>query len=145
MWDGGCGMTPVTNSTLTRVGSRVVTGVTLTSALEPRFRRRAGFDDFLEVTPRLPMRAPVAEPTSRPVPQPQSTVTSPAAAPGLVPFNGIRRVPVAVNEPVRSYAPGSPERASLKARLASMSAGRIEIPIIIGGEEVRPGELDQAP
>jgi 1-pyrroline-5-carboxylate dehydrogenase len=51
-----------------------------------------------------------------------------------VAFNGIRRVPAAVNEPVRSYAPGSPERASLKARLASMSAERIEIPIIIGGE-----------
>ncbi|HEY5547097.1 MAG TPA: L-glutamate gamma-semialdehyde dehydrogenase [Gemmatimonadaceae bacterium] len=90
------------------------------------------------------MSAPVAEPTSRPVPQPQSTVTSPAAAPGLVPFNGIRRVPVAVNEPVRSYAPGSPERASLKARLASMSAERIEIPIIIGGEEFRTGEIAQA-
>jgi 1-pyrroline-5-carboxylate dehydrogenase len=32
-------------------------------------------------------------------------------------FNGRRRVPAPVNEPVRSYAPGTPERASLKARL----------------------------
>ena len=32
-------------------------------------------------------------------------------------FNGHRRVPPPVNEPIRSYAPGSPERASLKARL----------------------------
>ena len=36
-------------------------------------------------------------------------------------FNGHRRVPPPVNEPVRSYAPGSPERASLKARLAAMA------------------------
>ena len=37
-------------------------------------------------------------------------------------FNGRRRVPPPVNEPVRSYAPGSPERASLKARLKAMAA-----------------------
>ena len=34
-------------------------------------------------------------------------------------MNAVRRVPTAVNEPIRSYAPGSPERAELKARLAS--------------------------
>ena len=37
-------------------------------------------------------------------------------------FNGHRRVPPPVNEPIRSYAPGSPERASLKARLTAMAA-----------------------
>lgn len=71
----------------------------------------------------------------------------PAAAapvPFLANFNGIRRVPPAVNEPVRSYAPGSAERASLKARLAAMASERVEIPIIIGGEEYRTGELVQA-
>ena len=31
-------------------------------------------------------------------------------------FNGRRRVPATVNEPIKSYAPGAPERASLKAR-----------------------------
>ena len=41
---------------------------------------------------------------------------SPSAA-----FNGRRRVPPPVNEPIKSYAPGSPERASLKARLKSMA------------------------
>jgi len=60
---------------------------------------------------------------------------------GLTGFNGIRRVPAAVNEPVRSYAPGSAERVSLKARLESMARERIEIPIIIGGEEIRTGDL----
>ena len=45
-----------------------------------------------------------------------------------------------VNEPVRSYAPGSPERASLKARLAAMAAETIEIPLVIGGKDVRTGD-----
>jgi 1-pyrroline-5-carboxylate dehydrogenase len=48
-----------------------------------------------------------------------------------------------VNEPVRNYAPGSPERQALKERLASMSNERIEVPIVIGGVEIRTGELAQ--
>jgi 1-pyrroline-5-carboxylate dehydrogenase len=59
-------------------------------------------------------------------------------------FNGTRRVPVPVNEPVKSYAPGSPERASLKDRLKSMAAERVDIPLIIGGEEIRTGDLAQS-
>ncbi len=54
-------------------------------------------------------------------------------------FAGNRRVPAPVNEAVKSYAPGSPERAELKARLKSMAAERIEIPLRIGGKEVRSG------
>jgi len=46
-------------------------------------------------------------------------------------------VPVAVNEPVRGYDPGSADRAALKARLASMAEERVDIPLIIGGEEIR--------
>ena len=42
---------------------------------------------------------------------------------------------------MRLYAPGSPERSELKARLAKMASERIEIPIIIGGKEIRTGEL----
>src|SRR5215212_1925494 len=56
-------------------------------------------------------------------------------------FNGQPRVPVPVNDPVRSYAPGSPERACIKARLAGMASETIEIPLVIGGEEVRTGDL----
>ena len=55
-------------------------------------------------------------------------------------FNGRRRVPTPVNEPVNSYAPGTPARAALKARLAEMSAERIDIPLVIGGKEVRTGQ-----
>src|SRR5262245_53264308 len=45
-------------------------------------------------------------------------------------------VPEPVNEPVRAYAPCSPERASLKARLAAMAGERIEIPLVVGGERI---------
>jgi 1-pyrroline-5-carboxylate dehydrogenase len=54
-------------------------------------------------------------------------------------FGGIRRVPQPVNDPNRSYAPGSPERAELKARLKSMAAERLDIPLVIGGREIRTG------
>ena len=54
-------------------------------------------------------------------------------------FNGIRRTPPPVNEPVKSYAPGTPDRAELKARLASMASERVDIPIVIDGREIRTG------
>jgi 1-pyrroline-5-carboxylate dehydrogenase len=59
-------------------------------------------------------------------------------------FNGVRRVPTPVNEPVKSYAPGSPEKADLKARLKTMAGERVEIPLIIGGTAVSTGERAQA-
>jgi 1-pyrroline-5-carboxylate dehydrogenase len=62
----------------------------------------------------------------------------------LAAMNAVRSVPLPVNEPIKSYAPNSPERASLKARLASMAKERIEIPVIIGGEEMRSSKTQQA-
>jgi 1-pyrroline-5-carboxylate dehydrogenase len=59
-------------------------------------------------------------------------------------FAGVRRVPQPINDPNRSYAPGTPERAELKARLETMAAERIEIPLIIGGKEIRTGRMGQA-
>ena len=56
-------------------------------------------------------------------------------------MNGVFRVPQPTNEPIRAYAPGSPERRSLKAKLAEMRAREIEIPLVIGGEDVRTGKL----
>ncbi len=53
---------------------------------------------------------------------------------------GIFRLPPPTNEPVLSYAPGSPERAAIKARLEELQAERIELPLVVGGEEVRTGE-----
>jgi 1-pyrroline-5-carboxylate dehydrogenase len=59
-------------------------------------------------------------------------------------FAGNRRVPPPVNEPVKSYAPGSPEKLDLKARLKAMAGERIDIPLVIGGREVRTGRTAQA-
>jgi len=57
---------------------------------------------------------------------------------------GIFKVPHPINEPVKGYAPGSPERASLAAKVKEMAAQKIEIPLIIGGKEVRTGRLAKA-
>ncbi|MDE2273439.1 MAG: aldehyde dehydrogenase family protein, partial [Gammaproteobacteria bacterium] len=54
------------------------------------------------------------------------------------------RVPTPVNEPVLSYAPGSPERAELKQTLERMVAERLDIPLVIAGEAVRTGRLAEA-
>ncbi len=58
--------------------------------------------------------------------------------------SGVSQIPVPVNEPLRSYAPGSAEKKSLKDRLAQMLAEQVEIPLIIGGEEVRTGSTGKA-
>ena len=54
---------------------------------------------------------------------------------------GVQAVPRPANEPVLSYAPGSPERASLQAELARQASDCVEIPVIIGGKEIRTGKL----
>ncbi|AHG89597.1 delta-1-pyrroline-5-carboxylate dehydrogenase [Gemmatirosa kalamazoonensis] len=59
-------------------------------------------------------------------------------------FAGTRQVPPPVNEPVRTYAPDSPERAALKKRLDEMADERADIPLVVGGEEIRTGDLAQA-
>jgi 1-pyrroline-5-carboxylate dehydrogenase len=66
------------------------------------------------------------------------------AAGSSMSISGRTRVPHAVNETVRAYAPGSPERAELKARLASMATERVDIPIVIDGERIRTGQTEHA-
>ncbi len=56
----------------------------------------------------------------------------------------ISKVPTPVNEPVKSYLPGSPERASLQAKLAELAATRTEMPLVIDGKDVHTGKLGQA-
>ncbi|MBS1241757.1 MAG: hypothetical protein H6R40_1184, partial [Gemmatimonadetes bacterium] len=43
-------------------------------------------------------------------------------------MNGLSNIPVPKNEPVNSYAPGTPERAALKAALKQLSGTVTEIP-----------------
>ena len=50
------------------------------------------------------------------------------------------KLPKANNEPVLSYAPGSPEKTALKAKLAEMKGQTIEIPQTIGGKKIMEGE-----
>ncbi len=49
---------------------------------------------------------------------------------------GFFNVPIAKNEPVKAYAPGSQERASLKAEIEKLRSKEVELPMIIGGREV---------
>ena len=95
------------------------------------------------------MATPVATPTrsasTRAATESRHAVdaASPSGAP-VAGFSGARRVPPPVNEPVKSYAPGSPEKQALKERLASMAKERVDIPLIIGGQEIRTGDLAQS-
>ncbi len=52
---------------------------------------------------------------------------------------GFFNVPVAVNEPVKSYAPGSPERKAVSETYTTMFNSKIEVPMYINGEDVKTG------
>jgi 1-pyrroline-5-carboxylate dehydrogenase len=54
--------------------------------------------------------------------------------------HAISRPPAPHNEPVKSYAPGTPEREELRVRLAQMQSERLELPLVIGGKEVPSGQ-----
>lgn len=54
-------------------------------------------------------------------------------------LKGFFNVPKAVNEPVKSYAPGSPERESVLAAYKEMWNSKIDVPLYIGSEEIRTG------
>jgi 1-pyrroline-5-carboxylate dehydrogenase len=79
---------------------------------------------------------------------PSATTTTPktdgSGTTTIAAFNGVRRVPQPVNDPNRSYAPGTPERVELKARLKAMADEKLDIPLVIGGREVRTGRTTQA-
>jgi 1-pyrroline-5-carboxylate dehydrogenase len=58
--------------------------------------------------------------------------------------HGIFRVPEPHNEPVLGYEPGSREREELRLRLNELSAERLDIPLVIGGEDVQTGDTFEA-
>ncbi len=53
--------------------------------------------------------------------------------------NAYFKVPHPVNEPIKTYKPGSPEKEELKRKISELKSQTIEIPLIIGGEEVKTG------
>jgi 1-pyrroline-5-carboxylate dehydrogenase len=54
------------------------------------------------------------------------------------------KIPTPINEPVFSYAPGTKERSDLKHALKDLSGRQVEIPLVIGGKEVRTGKTVDA-
>jgi len=54
--------------------------------------------------------------------------------------NSLVAIPKPANEPVLTYAPGSPERTALKSELARLGSTQLDIPLLIGGKEVRTGK-----
>ena len=59
-------------------------------------------------------------------------------------MSSIARLPEPANEPVHSYAPGTPGRAALKAELERLAGTNTEIPLVIGGERIHTGETAEA-
>lgn len=53
---------------------------------------------------------------------------------------GIYNVPVAVNEPVKSYAPGSKEREQVLTAFKELYSTSVDVPLYIGAEEIRTGK-----
>jgi 1-pyrroline-5-carboxylate dehydrogenase len=58
--------------------------------------------------------------------------------------HAIFRAPEPYNEPALSYAPGTPERETLRLRLQEMESQKLDLPLVIGGEEVRTGKTFEA-
>ena len=54
-------------------------------------------------------------------------------------MSGLANIPQPQNEPVLSYAPGSAERAALKGALNAMGGERLDIPVVVGGKQIRSG------
>lgn len=54
---------------------------------------------------------------------------------------GVFQLPEVKNEPIKSYAPGTPERTALKQKLAELNQGGLDLPMIIGGKDVRTGNV----
>lgn len=56
-------------------------------------------------------------------------------------MNAILQVPTPQNEPILSYAPGTPERKKLKAKIEELRGQIIDIPLFIAGKEIRTGKI----
>jgi len=57
--------------------------------------------------------------------------------------NAFFKIDKPTNEPVLGYGPGSPEKKSLKAKLAELRGTEYEIPLVLGGQEVRTNDLGE--
>src|SRR5436189_1375017 len=83
-------------------------------------------------------------PTVHLVPDALGHVTSVPLDLGPMSRPAIALPPEPRNEPVKDYAPGSPERAELQKRLRELERDRIEIPLVIGGKDIKTGSTFEA-
>ena len=58
--------------------------------------------------------------------------------------HAIFRPPTPTNEPIHDYAPGAPERARLQLRVEQMRTERLDVPLVIGGKDIRTGTTKPA-
>ena len=58
-------------------------------------------------------------------------------------MSGIANIPHPENEPILTYAPGTPERSVVTAMVETVAKDEVEIPIIVGGQEIRTGDTYQ--
>ena len=56
-------------------------------------------------------------------------------------LKGFFNVPIPENEPVKSYAPNSAERAALKSAIEEARSSKVDIPMYMGGERVTTGRI----
>ena len=57
--------------------------------------------------------------------------------------SGFFHVPLPKNEPVLNYAPGAPERIKLKKAIEELLSKQVEIPMFIGGKDIKTGNLKE--
>jgi 1-pyrroline-5-carboxylate dehydrogenase len=57
--------------------------------------------------------------------------------------NTVSNLPKPINEPIFSYAPGSKERQLLQNEIERLESQQIEIPLIIGGKEIKTGNMGE--
>jgi len=58
-------------------------------------------------------------------------------------MSSFAQAPQPVNEPVLTYAPGSAEKGALKKRLEQMAGEQVELPLVIGGQRIKTGDIGQ--
>ena len=57
--------------------------------------------------------------------------------------NAYFKVPEPINEPIKTYLPDSLEREQLKVNLELLQSKEIEVPLIIGGKEIKTGDMGE--
>lgn len=119
-----------------------IRALAMADALAPR-AEQVNDSDRREALRRVPVRLEKAAPTHwRPLLGPGPLPFARPVLVGALFMAGVSAVPLPRNEPVLNYAPGSKERAEIKADLEAMAHARPSIPLVIGDEKMTGGLVD---